>query len=156
MKDILSKTQPSFSKVWSISFADAQPDQIWLDYPRPYCACISKVSAKINYSVECINKQLANGQASTAGDISYSEPSPAISRQILSSYLSDVEGLKGVELSRLGSFLRTSKGDNLLGNLYRMTTSDGNVKWVCLDRYRTGYQEAHILKLREKVKGLGG
>ncbi|KAF9312585.1 hypothetical protein BG006_004327, partial [Podila minutissima] len=33
-----------------------------------------------------------------------------------------------------------------------MTTSDGHVKWVCLDHYRASYQEAQTQKLRDVVK----
>ncbi|KAF9309935.1 hypothetical protein BG003_009136 [Podila horticola] len=73
-------------------------------------------------------------------------------QQDLTDYLDDVEGLEGVELRQLGSFLKTSEEENLLGNLYRMTTSDGHVKWVCHDHYRVSYQEMHTQKLRDVVK----
>ncbi|KAF9343795.1 hypothetical protein BGX26_005194, partial [Mortierella sp. AD094] len=71
-----------------------------------------------------------------------------MSHQDLNNYLNNVEGLKGVELCQLGSFLKTSEEDSLLGNLCRMTTKDGYVKWVCCDYYRAGYQDAHTQKLR--------
>ncbi|KAI8599882.1 hypothetical protein EDD21DRAFT_432071, partial [Dissophora ornata] len=74
----------------------------------------------------------------------------------LGSYLAGVEGLEGVELRQLGSYLETNKSDNLLGNLYRMTTKDGHVKWVCRHHYRSGYQEAQTQKLRDIVKLAGG
>ncbi|KAG0247309.1 hypothetical protein BG011_001687 [Mortierella polycephala] len=64
----------------------------------------------------------------------------------------DVEGLEGVELRQLESFLKKSSEENLLGNLYRMTTSDGHVKWVCRDHYRVSYQEKHSQKLRDVGK----
>ncbi|KAI8599884.1 hypothetical protein EDD21DRAFT_432081 [Dissophora ornata] len=74
----------------------------------------------------------------------------------LSSYLTDVEGLEGVELRQLGSYLEANNSDNLLGNLYRMTTKDGQVKWVCHHHYRAGYAEAHTQKLRDVVRLAGG
>ncbi|KAG0052967.1 hypothetical protein BGZ83_001843 [Gryganskiella cystojenkinii] len=112
---------------------------------------VESVTAMINYSLQCIDNQLDKVQGPAAGDITDTESSTTITQQDLVNYLSDVEGLEGAELRQLGSFLKTSKDENLLGNLYRMTTLDGHVKWVCLDHYRAGYQEAHTQKLREVV-----
>ncbi|KAG0362768.1 hypothetical protein BGX24_005067, partial [Mortierella sp. AD032] len=113
---------------------------------------VELVTAKIDYSLECIDSQLGKVQASLPGDFVDTEPREAMTQQDLANYLSDVEGLEGVELRQLGSFLMTSKEENLLGNLYRMTTSDGHVKWVCRDHYRIGYQEKHVQNLRDMVK----
>ncbi|KAF9335399.1 hypothetical protein BG006_000186 [Podila minutissima] len=113
---------------------------------------VEQVAAKIDISLECIDKQLTKVQASSTGDFTSTEPRAAMTQQDLANYLSDVEGLEGVELRQLGSFLKTSEEDNLLGNLYRMTTSDGHVKWVCLDHYRASYQETQTQKLRDVVK----
>ncbi|KAG0349324.1 hypothetical protein BG005_011034, partial [Podila minutissima] len=113
---------------------------------------VELVGAKIDISLECIDKQLSKVQASSVGDFTGMESRAAMTQQDLANYLSDVEGLEGVELRQLGSFLRTSEEDNLLGNLYRMTTSDGHVKWVCLDHYRASYQETQTQKLRDVVK----
>ncbi|OAQ29440.1 RNI-like protein [Linnemannia elongata AG-77] len=113
---------------------------------------VETVTAKIDYSLQCIDNQMAKVQASSPGDFIGTEPRAAMTQQDLTNYLSDVEGLEGVELRQLGSFLKTSEEGNLLGGLYRMTTSDGHVKWVCLDHYRTGYQETHTQRLRDVVK----
>ncbi|KAF9432945.1 hypothetical protein BGZ76_010115, partial [Entomortierella beljakovae] len=72
------------------------------------------------------------------------------------SYLTGIEGLEGMELRQLGSYLESNNTDNLLGNLYRMTTKDGHVKWVCRNHYRAGYQEMHTQKLRDVVNLAGG
>lgn len=48
-----------------------------------------------------------------------------MTKQDLANYLSDVEGLEGVELRQLESFLKTSEEEKVLGNLYRMTTLEG-------------------------------
>ncbi|KAI8603003.1 hypothetical protein EDD21DRAFT_403198 [Dissophora ornata] len=74
----------------------------------------------------------------------------------LGSYFTGVEGLEGVKLRQLGSYLKASNSDKLLGNLYRMTTKDGHIKWVCRHHYRAVYQEAHTQKLRDVVKLAGG
>ncbi|OAQ22151.1 hypothetical protein K457DRAFT_1888919 [Linnemannia elongata AG-77] len=113
---------------------------------------VELVTAKIDYSLECIDNQLAKVQASSPGDFIDTEPRAAMTQQVLAKYLSDVEGLEGVELRQLGSFLKTSEEENLLGNLYRMITSDGHVKWVCYDHYRASYHEKHTQKLRDVVK----
>ncbi|KAF9116593.1 hypothetical protein BGW39_002695, partial [Mortierella sp. 14UC] len=113
---------------------------------------VESVTAKIDYSLECIDSQLAKVQASSPGDFAVTEPRTEMTEQGLANYLSGVEGLEGVELRQLGSFLKTSEEENLLGNLYRMTTSDGHVKWVCRDHYRASYQEKHVQKLRDVVK----
>ncbi|KAG0318954.1 hypothetical protein BG000_004009 [Podila horticola] len=113
---------------------------------------VELVTAKIDYSLECIDKQLTKAQASSPGDFIDTEPRATLTQQDLTNYLGDVEGLEGVELRQLGSFLKTSEEENLLGNLYRMTTSDGHVKWVCHDHYRASYQEMHTQKLRDVVK----
>ncbi|KAF9900323.1 hypothetical protein EC991_007478 [Linnemannia zychae] len=70
----------------------------------------------------------------------------------LADYLAGVERLEGADLRQLGSYLAANSSDNLLGNLYCMMTKDGHVKWVCLDHYRTGYQENHAQRLRDKVR----
>ncbi|KAG0201809.1 hypothetical protein BGX28_005464 [Mortierella sp. GBA30] len=74
----------------------------------------------------------------------------------LATYLTGVEGLKGVDLRQLGSYLAINYLENLFGNLYRMTTADEHVKWVCRDHYRAGYQKAHKQKLRDVVNLAGG
>ncbi|KAG9064010.1 hypothetical protein KI688_004124 [Linnemannia hyalina] len=112
---------------------------------------VESVTAKIDYSLECIDNQLAKVQASSPGDSTDTEPQAAMTQQDLANYLSDVEGLEGVELRQLGSLLKTSEEESLLGNLYRMTTSDGHVKWVCYEHYRVSYQEKNTQKLRDVV-----
>ncbi|KAF9536937.1 hypothetical protein EC957_009341 [Mortierella hygrophila] len=68
---------------------------------------VELVTAKINYSLECIDNQLAKVQALSPGDFIDTEPRAAVTQQDLVNYLSDVEGLEGVELRQLGSFLKT-------------------------------------------------
>ncbi|KAG0271984.1 hypothetical protein BGZ95_000143, partial [Linnemannia exigua] len=113
---------------------------------------VELVVSKIDYSAACIDYQLAKIQGSSLGDFIDTEPGAAVTQQDLANYLSDVEGLEGVELRQLRSFLTTSEEENLLGNLYRMTTSDGHVKWVCRDHYRASHQEKYTQRLRDVVQ----
>ncbi|KAF9960860.1 hypothetical protein BGZ72_005696 [Mortierella alpina] len=117
---------------------------------------VEQVTAKIDYSLKCIDKQLAKIQELSPGDLTDTERRESMTHEDLTNYLNDVEGLEGVELRQLGSFLKISEDESLLGNLYRMTTPDGHVKWVCRDHYRAGYQEKFVQKLREIVASSGG
>ncbi|ORZ15542.1 hypothetical protein BCR41DRAFT_422308 [Lobosporangium transversale] len=56
---------------------------------------------------------------------------------------------------QLGKFLQNNDEDKQLGNLYRITTETGHVKWVCIDHYRWTYGEAEQ-KVFKKVVGLNG
>ena len=113
---------------------------------------IATVSSQIDYSLECIGEQMEKLQASSLECVAETDDRTQMTQHDLAGYLSNVEGLEGVELRQLGSFLKTSEEDNLLGGLYRMITLDGHVKWVCRDHYRAGYQAVHIEKLQDIVK----
>ncbi|KAF9205747.1 hypothetical protein BGZ59_000293 [Podila verticillata] len=68
----------------------------------------------------------------------------------------DLKALEGSDLRRLGSFLRNKDEDKVLGNLYRITTPEGHVKWVCLEHYRASYREASMrafLQVVEQARG---
>ncbi|KAF9346080.1 hypothetical protein BGX26_002441 [Mortierella sp. AD094] len=113
----------------------------------------SKVIKGVDYSLRYLEESRTFNKTSV--DIDFDGKARALRRD-LGSYLSGVEGLEGVDLRQLGSYLAAKSSDNLLGNLYRMTTKDGHVKWVCRDHYRAGYQEKHTQKLRDVVKLAGG
>ncbi|KAG0202437.1 hypothetical protein BGX28_005040 [Mortierella sp. GBA30] len=78
------------------------------------------------------------------------------SQNEIAEYLLDVKGLEGADLRQLASYLSVGDSDNLLGNLYRITTKHGHVKWVCKDHYREGYQATNNMRLREAVKTARG
>ncbi|KAG0209593.1 hypothetical protein BGX28_010208 [Mortierella sp. GBA30] len=89
-------------------------------------------------------------------DAQYSPDDIKDERVSTSQAMRDAQGLEGVDLRQLRSYLQESQGDNLLGNLYRMTTLEGHVKWVCQDHYRSGYQEARLQELRDLLRACGG
>ncbi|KAF9906140.1 hypothetical protein EC991_000936 [Linnemannia zychae] len=64
--------------------------------------------------------------------------------------------LEGADLRRMDTFLRNSDKDKILGNLYRITTSTGHVKWVCLEHYRQVYRETAMASFLESVETNGG
>ena len=92
-----------------------------VDLMGPVKEGVGSVTAKIDYSLECIDNQSAAVQVASAGDCNQTESHAVMAQQDLHNYLSDVEGLEGVELRQLGTFLDTSEDENLPGNLYRMT-----------------------------------
>ncbi|KAG0231769.1 hypothetical protein BGX31_005357 [Mortierella sp. GBA43] len=63
-----------------------------------------------------------------------------------------LEALEGADLRQLDSYLKIKDEGRVLGNLYRIVTQQGHVKWVCLDHYRASYREASIQQLREIVE----
>ncbi|KAF9344749.1 hypothetical protein BGX26_003963, partial [Mortierella sp. AD094] len=67
-----------------------------------------------------------------------------------------LEVLEGAELRQLESYLRVKDEGRVLGNLYRIVTTEGHVKWVCIDHYRATYREKAIQDLMDIVKANGG
>ncbi|KAI8601777.1 hypothetical protein EDD21DRAFT_373639 [Dissophora ornata] len=67
-----------------------------------------------------------------------------------------VEALDGADLRRMTAFLRNKDEDRVLGNLYRVVTSEGHVKWVCLDHYRETYNTLAMKELEELMTVNGG
>ncbi|KAG0296564.1 hypothetical protein BGZ96_009143 [Linnemannia gamsii] len=49
-----------------------------------------------------------------------------------------------------------SDTENVLGNLYRITTEKGHVKWVCLDHYRQVYRATAMASFLQCLKTTGG
>ncbi|KAK5827778.1 hypothetical protein F5H01DRAFT_362240 [Linnemannia elongata] len=74
---------------------------------------VETVTAKIDYSLQCIDNQMAKVQASSPGDFIGTEPRAAMTQQDLTNYLSDVEGLEGVELRQLAQALTEAFKTNL-------------------------------------------
>ncbi|KAF8948416.1 hypothetical protein BGZ47_004998 [Haplosporangium gracile] len=72
------------------------------------------------------------------------------------SYVDELEALEGADLRRLGTFLKNRDSFQVLGNLYRIVTTEGHVKWVCLDHYRTSYNAAAVKELTDLIQVNGG
>ncbi|ORZ19271.1 hypothetical protein BCR41DRAFT_421442 [Lobosporangium transversale] len=70
--------------------------------------------------------------------------------------IDDYEALEGADLRRLGTFLRINDEDRKLGNLYRITTETGHVKWVCFEHYRSTYREKEQKAFENAVVMNGG
>ncbi|KAF9939512.1 hypothetical protein BGZ65_010304 [Modicella reniformis] len=70
--------------------------------------------------------------------------------------LYELEVMKRADLRQLESHLKVKDEHRVLGNLYRIVTPEGHVKWVCIDHYRTKYRESASRRLREIVEVNGG
>ncbi|KAG0246592.1 hypothetical protein BGX31_000570 [Mortierella sp. GBA43] len=66
--------------------------------------------------------------------------------------LDKLHALDGADLRQLESYLKIKDQGRSLGNLYRIVTQEGHVKWVCIDHYRGNYQEAAMQQLRNVVE----
>ncbi|OAQ36768.1 hypothetical protein K457DRAFT_12422 [Linnemannia elongata AG-77] len=64
--------------------------------------------------------------------------------------------LEGAVLRRLGTFLRNNDQDKILGNLCRITTEQGHVKWVCFQHYKETYRETVLVSFVQSVESAGG
>ncbi|KAF9982300.1 hypothetical protein BGZ65_003025, partial [Modicella reniformis] len=69
-----------------------------------------------------------------------------------SSEFDQLEALEGADLRQLESYLRIKDQGRVLGNLYRIITPEGHVKWVCFDHYRVSYRESSKRQLRDIVE----
>lgn len=83
-----------------------------------------------------------------------SQRSNAESQQ--SDHLQTIAALEGADLRRLHTFLRGNDEDKVLGDLYRVTTDTGHVKWVCLKHYREQYRTAKMPSFIQSVEAADG
>ncbi|KAG0369344.1 hypothetical protein BGZ54_010232 [Gamsiella multidivaricata] len=68
----------------------------------------------------------------------------------------ELEALEGADLRHLSKFLKNKDEGKVLGNLYRTVTSEGRVKWVCIDHYRENYRDSAIRQFKDVVAVNGG
>ena len=74
----------------------------------------------------------------------------------LSEQMDNNEALEGADLRQLESFLKNKDSNRVLGNLYRTVTTEGHVKWVCIDHYRENYHAKVARSFSETVGALQG
>ncbi|KAF9573178.1 hypothetical protein EC968_008920 [Mortierella alpina] len=70
--------------------------------------------------------------------------------------LDQQEVLEGADLRQLEAYLSVQDEGRTLGNLYRTVTSEGHVKWVCMDHFRATYRDKIMEPLKRFVYGNGG
>ncbi|KAK3829188.1 MAG: hypothetical protein J3Q66DRAFT_324578 [Benniella sp.] len=67
-----------------------------------------------------------------------------------------LKALEGSDLRQLESYLRNHDSGRVLGNLNRIVTHDGDVRWVCNDHYHKDYSKDSVLRFKDIVKASGG
>ncbi|KAG0221031.1 hypothetical protein BGX31_010258, partial [Mortierella sp. GBA43] len=68
----------------------------------------------------------------------------------------DGKAIESTDLRQLESYLKVKDQDRAHGDLFRVVTHDGHVKWVCMDHYRMSHQESTAKQLRDIVQVNGG
>ncbi|KAG0300488.1 hypothetical protein BGZ98_009136, partial [Dissophora globulifera] len=66
------------------------------------------------------------------------------------------DALNGADFRQLEEFIKDKDKHRVLGNLYRIVTQEGHVKWVCIDHYYLIYKEKEQQALAEAVEVNGG
>ncbi|KAF9120342.1 hypothetical protein BGW39_011489 [Mortierella sp. 14UC] len=109
---------------------------------------LKDIGPKVDSSIAYIE-----GLTRMQSQISSSEPKASSTDSVT---LGGLEAMEGADLRQLESFLKSSDEGRVLGNLYRTVTSEGHVKWVCLDHYRENYRAKAAQDLRDAVEEIEG
>jgi hypothetical protein len=67
-----------------------------------------------------------------------------------------LDALGSADLQRLTTFLRYNNADRTLGNLYRISTNEGGVKWVCYEHYRQSLHNTNMNAFFWSLKEING
>jgi hypothetical protein len=95
----------------------------------------------INQVIDCIEKVTADEGQAVIGFLDQTDNN---------------EALEGADLRQLKSFLKNKDENRVLGSLYRTVTTDGHVKWVCIDHFRENYHEEAAKTFLETMEALRG
>ncbi|KAF9131578.1 hypothetical protein BGW39_001627, partial [Mortierella sp. 14UC] len=125
-----------------------------------------EIIGSLSSATEDIDNVLKDIGPKVDSSISYIERLTGVQSQLSSSEpnatsmdsatLGGLEALEGADLRQLESFLKSNDEGRVLGNLYRVVTSEGHVKWVCLDHYRENYRVKAAQDLRDAVEEIKG
>ncbi|KAF9356467.1 hypothetical protein BGX34_009921 [Mortierella sp. NVP85] len=67
----------------------------------------------------------------------------------------DADDLMG-DLRQLQSFLKVKNNGSVYGDLYRLVTFEGHVKWTCFDHFRETSRQSAMIQLRNVVESNSG
>ncbi|KAI8348949.1 hypothetical protein B0O80DRAFT_429318 [Mortierella sp. GBAus27b] len=112
---------------------------------------IGNLQEGVEQAIGCLEKATADNYGPHDGGPRGGGPCDGASHQ-----MENNEALEGADLRKLETFLKNKDGGKVLGNLYRTTTSEGHVKWVCIDHYRENYHEKTSKAFRGTVESIGG
>ncbi|KAK9693121.1 hypothetical protein K7432_014058 [Basidiobolus ranarum] len=103
-------------------------------------ACITFLDAKLSDTISSRSSETTHGQLEVSGEENFQQ----------------LVALEGADLRQLRMFISDSDRYKVLGNLYRVITKTGHVKWVCLSHYRNKYWETAGTQLRNIIRVQGG
>ncbi|CAF4546830.1 unnamed protein product, partial [Didymodactylos carnosus] len=66
------------------------------------------------------------------------------------------QAYEGADLRQLETYLKKTDDCRRLGNLYRTTTDQGQVRWVCIRHYKENYKRTRIEELIRQFEAIGG
>ncbi|KAI8600117.1 hypothetical protein EDD21DRAFT_141720 [Dissophora ornata] len=98
----------------------------------------NNISSLVDETISFIQNQKSNAN----GGIDMAEDQVSLDR---------LEVLEGADLRQLESYLNVNDKGRVLGELYRIVTHEGHVKWVCMDHYRDNYRQSVMQQLREVI-----
>ncbi|KAF9340949.1 hypothetical protein BGZ91_011666 [Linnemannia elongata] len=113
-----------------------------------HCLAVAAVAAPVAVLVESGLKDVMDGVKSISESTTNAVD---MSINILETKLSD-----GSDLRRLDTFLRNNDNDKILGNLYRIPTEQGHIKWVCFEHYQEKYCATALSSFVQSVESAGG
>ncbi|KAK5829005.1 hypothetical protein F5H01DRAFT_408470 [Linnemannia elongata] len=80
----------------------------------------------------------------------------ALNAQENNTIFEHLTALEGSDLRRLDTFLRNNDNDKILGNLYRIPTKQGHIRWVCFEHYQEKYRATALSSFVQSVESAGG
>ncbi|KAF9900739.1 hypothetical protein EC991_006931 [Linnemannia zychae] len=107
----------------------------------------------INMTIDSLEKSLGLSNDSDAIVTSDKTDMDAVGAGETFKYL---RALDGAEHRRLDTFLSSLSHDGFLGDLYRITTEAGMIKWVCFEHYRALHSANSMSSFIESVETNGG
>ncbi|KAF9177643.1 hypothetical protein BGZ51_008505 [Haplosporangium sp. Z 767] len=97
---------------------------------------------RFKVSLNSISQSDVNKSIEYLQDLTNNDPSGQNSaKDVESDSFSGQDALEGADLRHLEAFIKGKDKYRTLGNLYRIVTQEGHVKWVCIDHYRSTYKE---------------
>ncbi|KAG0059471.1 hypothetical protein BGZ89_000380 [Linnemannia elongata] len=104
----------------------------------------------VDMSINILENKLGDG------DVADNLATTAFYGQEGATMFENLAALEGADLRRLDTFLRNNDKDKILGNLYRITTEQGHVKWVCFEHYQEKYRATALASFVQSVETGGG
>ncbi|KAH7059856.1 hypothetical protein BKA57DRAFT_512898 [Linnemannia elongata] len=104
----------------------------------------------VDISIKFLEQQLDDGGVSD--DVS----GTGSDGQDANDMFENLAALEGADLRRLDTFLRNNDKDKILGNLYRITTEQGHVKWVCFHHYKETYRDTALASFIQSIEVANG